>query len=152
MDTQSMAREMLESLSQLVRGPIRDLRGLSGGEMGMLVYLEVQKGAAPTELGRFFGITSARVTNALNSLEKKGYVLRQPVPGDRRRVLVNVTEAGSARVREHLNATLQDVTRLMDAMGEKDAREFLRLVKRGVQLYNDGVVSAPPPFPVPDLG
>ena len=33
MDTQSMAREMLESLSQLVRGPIRDLRVLSGGEM-----------------------------------------------------------------------------------------------------------------------
>ena len=53
MDTQSMAREMLESLSQLVRGPIRDLRGLSGGEMGMLIYLKVKNGAAPTELGRF---------------------------------------------------------------------------------------------------
>ena len=98
MDTQSMAREMLESLSQLVRGPIRDLRGLSGGEMGMLVYLEVKNGAAPTELGRFFGISSARVTNALNSLEKKGFVLRQPVPGDRRRVRVNITDAGTGQL------------------------------------------------------
>ena len=150
MDTQSMAREMLESLNQLVRGPIRDLRGLSGGEMGMLIYLKVKNGAAPTELGRFFGISSARVTNALNSLEKKGFVLRQPVPGDRRRVRVNITDAGRTVVQEQVSCTLQNITRLMNALGENDAKEFLRLTKRVEQLYNDGVV-ARPPVPVPDF-
>ena len=150
MDTQSMAREMLESLNQLVRGPIRDLRGLSGGEMGMLIYLKVKNGAAPTELGRFFGISSARVTNALNSLEKKGFVLRQPVPGDRRRVRVNITDAGRTVVQEQVSCTLQNITRLMNALGENDAKEFLRLTKRVAQLYNDGVV-ARPPVPVPDF-
>ena len=142
MDTRKMASELLDSLSQLFRGPMREVRGLSGGETGMLGYLLMQGGtSAPTEISQFFHITTARVTNALNSLEKKGLVRREPVPEDRRRVTVSITAAGRAAMQERIDEIMADTARLLDALGERDAEEFLRLMKRVIELCNGAAAS-----------
>lgn len=131
-----IAREMLAALSDLARTPVRQVRGISGGELGTLGYLVMNLGgAAPSDISRFFCFSTARATNILTSLERKGWVERHPDPADRRRVTVTVTAAGRALVTEHTERMLRDIRRLMDGLGSPDAEELLRLVKRVVALY-----------------
>lgn len=39
-------------------------------------------------------VTSATMTGLLDTCERRGWVVRRPHPGDRRRILVEITEAG----------------------------------------------------------
>lgn len=52
--------------------------------------------ATPGELGRRLGLASASATQLVDRLARKGLVVREPDPGDRRRVLVALTDAATA--------------------------------------------------------
>lgn len=130
-----MAEEMLETLCELARTPVRHMRGVTGGELGTLGYLVMGwGGAAPSDISRYFCISTARATNIISSLERKGWVERHPHPDDRRRVGITVTDSGRAVVTEYMGRILRNIRRVLDGLGEADAREFLRLVKRVVSL------------------
>lgn len=135
METKEMAEEMLSTLCELARTPARQIRGITGGELGTLGYLATGwGGAAPSDISRVFSVSTARATNIISSLERKGWVERHPDPDDRRRVSITVTDSGRAVVTEYMDRVLRDFQRLLDGLGEDDAREFLRLVKRVVFL------------------
>jgi DNA-binding MarR family transcriptional regulator len=57
-------------------------------------------------------ITSGTVTSLLDTLERKGYVVRSSDRDDRRRVLVDITPAAQALLDEALPA-IQQVARLL---------------------------------------
>ncbi len=135
METKEMAEEMLATLCELARTPVRQIRGITGGELGTLGYLVTGwGGAAPSDISRDFCISTARATNIISGLERKGWVERHPDPDDRRRVSISVTDSGRAMVTDHMDRVLRDLRRLLDGLGEDDAKEFLRLVKRVVSL------------------
>lgn len=138
MDSQQMAREMMRDLCTLVRGPVQDLQGFSGGEAGALGYLAARgEPITPTELSRELDLTTARVANILNSLERKDYVQRTHDSQDRRRVLVTVTEKGLRLAEDHRDRVLQQLATVLDWLGEEDAQECFRLLKRILQLSQE---------------
>ena len=138
MDSQQMAREMMRDLCNLVRGPVQDLQGFSGGEAGALGYLAARgEPITPTELSRELNLTTARVANILNSLERKDYVQRTHDSQDRRRVLVTATEKGLRLAEDHRNRVLQQLATVLDWLGQEDAEECSRLLKRILQLSRE---------------
>jgi DNA-binding MarR family transcriptional regulator len=76
------------------------LLGLNGTDMRVLDFLgrtgdPASFDSAPTtagDLARASGLTTGGVTAALDRLEKAGWVRRRADPGDRRRVLVELTD------------------------------------------------------------
>lgn len=52
--------------------------------------------ASPSALGREIHISRSTMTGILGRLEKRGLISRLPDPTDRRRMVVNVTDEGSA--------------------------------------------------------
>ncbi|WP_344966774.1 MarR family transcriptional regulator [Streptosporangium fragile] len=54
----------------------------------------------PARLAEISVMSRSAVTNAVNTLERDGLVERRPVPGDRRALVVALTPAGEAAVRE----------------------------------------------------
>jgi len=77
-----------------------DLFGLNRTDMRALDIIGRAGPLAPTALARLLGFTTGGVTTVLDRLERAGYVLRQPDPGDRRRQVVAATETAAAREHE----------------------------------------------------
>ena len=104
--SKALAGEMFDELWRLVRGPYNSIHVATMGECATLEYLSEQESpVSPTELSRFFNVSTARITTLINQLERKCYVRRMPVPDDRRKVLIQITEAGQNAAKVlHLHA------------------------------------------------
>ena len=129
--SKALAGEMFDELWRLVRGPYNSIHVATMGECATLEYLSEQESpVSPTELSRFFNVSTARITTLINQLERKCYVRRMPVPDDRRTVLIQITEAGQNAAKVRKDVILRYLQELMDELGEKDAREYIRLIRR----------------------
>src|ERR1700740_798874 len=74
-----------------------DLYGLNRTDMRALEIVGRAGPLTPTDLARLLGFTTGGVTTVLDRLERADYIRRRPASGDRRRLLVEVTEATTAR-------------------------------------------------------
>ncbi|MCD8085352.1 MAG: MarR family transcriptional regulator [Clostridiales bacterium] len=145
MELEEMAKELFRYTTAFQRGPRRKMNEISQGEMAMLLYLiQTDEATTPTALSNCFHLSTARVTNILNGLECKGYVERTRDEKDRRRVIVRGTEAGRDYAAARYRDAIEDLTHLLTALGEEDAREYLRLMKRiSTMLEEEGVTPCP---------
>ena len=137
MSTDELADEYLDLMGQVVtNAPFNQAQEYSRGELAALRMLELREGGehpmTPGELSQELGLTTARIANLLKSLERKGLVRRDHDSEDRRRVFVTLTDAGRAFGREKQQEMHTMALRLIDHMGEDDAREFVRLLGRMV--------------------
>ncbi len=130
---------------RLVRPPLAHLDGhglrledAGRGCIGLLGVLSDEGGcASPSLFARQLGLTPARVSNILSALEREGLVERGPSAGDRRRVEVRLTEKGR-EVDAHMNEALARRTAdLLNALGEEDSRELVRILGRIVAVLGD---------------
>jgi len=92
----------LRMLLQRVARRIRNNRAdgtMSDTQLGVLFRLEVSP-ATPGALAERERITPPSMNRTLNALEQLGLVSRRPDPDDARKVIVTVTDAGLAVIRE----------------------------------------------------
>lgn len=102
--------------------------GISQARYGLLLMLHLEPDAewTPADLADAGGISRATMTGLLDGLEKQGYIRRLPRPGDRRSIIIQLSEKGRDFVSEMLPDHFQ---RLADAMGELSAQERKALMK-----------------------
>lgn len=76
--------------------------GLSPTDLSALDLLS--RGAVgPAELARQLDVSTAAATGIVDRLEARGHAARQPIPGDRRRVGVHITDSGRSDSMRHLS-------------------------------------------------
>src|SRR5262245_54039118 len=69
------------------------LYGLNRTDMRALEIVSRVGAIAPTDLARLMAFTTGGITTVVDRLEKAGYVRRRPSAEDRRRLVVEATEA-----------------------------------------------------------
>ncbi|NLG24946.1 MAG: MarR family transcriptional regulator [Clostridiales bacterium] len=77
---------------------------------------------------RLVHLSRPAVSQLLGALEKRGYLVREPDRGDRRRVAVRLTDRGSAArdtAWAHMHGRLG---RVIDRFGEDNARQLIALL------------------------
>ena len=136
MDSELLAELLVDQTEQLFRhGPHKQIGKSARGECFVLRCLARSRTPMlPSDLSRQLHASTARVAVVLNTLEKKGLISRSIDPLDRRRILVSLTDAGreyAAAVRIQL---CEGMKRLLEELGEQDAREYLRITKRMLQI------------------
>ncbi|HCO28113.1 MAG TPA: MarR family transcriptional regulator [Lachnospiraceae bacterium] len=89
-----------------------------------------EDGLTSGELKEKIGVGSGRISDILRSLESKKLIQRMTDPEDNRRVRVYVTEKGKDFAKEKHDLMKKRLVHLMDFLGEKDAKELIRLMKR----------------------
>ena len=132
MDYTSLAREYMQIMHQMrnMNGQ-KKIHDSMHGENFMLFYISKRQGGIiPSEISNEMGITSARIAAALNSLEAKGLITRRIDTEDRRRILVDLTEAGREQAKEHSNMILNITKSMLEYLGETDATELIRIMKK----------------------
>jgi len=108
------------------------------GEKFVLHYITLSGGEVlPGEIGCETHVSSARVAATLNSLEKKGLITRQIDEGDRRKILVRITQKGREVDEENHNALLKEVTEMLSHLGENDAKELIRIIYKLANIFNE---------------
>jgi DNA-binding MarR family transcriptional regulator len=90
-----------------------DRYGLNRTDMRALDITGRAGPLAPTELARLLGFTTGGVTTVLDRLERAGYIRRQPDPDDRRRQVVQITEATAARDQEVFGGLIRQTSDLL---------------------------------------
>jgi DNA-binding MarR family transcriptional regulator len=108
---------------------------------------------SPTTIAERLLVTTASVTSLLDTLERRGLVERRPDPGDRRKLLVAITDQGLALVDQFLPEVVALQTAAMAELSEPQRRQLVKLlttVRAGLaDLDPDVVVRAARPRGTP---
>lgn len=101
------------------------------GSMSVLSRLVMNGGeASVAELREATGLSGARVSNICTSLEDKGLIERSHRDKDRRRVTVELTEAGRELAEEKMDFARLVIGDFLWDLGEEDSRELVALLDR----------------------
>ncbi|WP_040760260.1 MarR family winged helix-turn-helix transcriptional regulator [Ruminiclostridium cellobioparum] len=110
---------------------MEDFHRSGKGELFILKYLfEKASPALPSELSEALRSSTARISVALGTLEKKGQIHREIDTSNRRNILVTITDAGRERIHTFMQQMRNHMICVLTEMGEKDAKEFVRLMER----------------------
>lgn len=132
MDYTALAREYMEILHRMrKRKSDKQINESLRGEQFVLSYVSHHSGSViPSEISSEMGISTARIAATLGTLESKGLITRRIDESDRRRILVELTEQGRAKELAHTKTVMGVLVRMLEHLGESDATEFLRILKR----------------------
>lgn len=75
-------------------------------------------------------ITKPAVSQMLNALEQKGYVLREIDQSDRRKISVSLTAQGMVMLLETRKHTSEVLDQLITRFGEDNTRDLIRLLSQ----------------------
>jgi DNA-binding MarR family transcriptional regulator len=120
---------LLTRLARVVyRRSTVELVGMNLKNMGVLAYLRDHPGASQGTMTEDLGIDSNTGVLVLNDLEDLEYVERRRDPSDRRRHLVDVTEAGLAALEQAELAQGSIEDEVLGRLSESERATFRRLL------------------------
>jgi DNA-binding MarR family transcriptional regulator len=140
--------ETVGGLAEALVASVARRHGLSHAALNVLAVIEGNAGPMATgAVGAHMHITSGTTTSVLDTLERNGYIERLTDPGDRRRVLVDVTPGAQAVLNRLLPQVVQTTTAVVAGFGDKELNDFLATLAR----LRDAIAAAPddlvPPAP-----
>jgi DNA-binding MarR family transcriptional regulator len=81
-------------------------------------------------------VSKAAVSQMLGSLEKRGYIQREIDRDNRRKIIITLTKEGNTAVDEAWKSMDALLSHIIKQFGEKDARHFVRLLNRFVEIVD----------------
>ncbi|MCC7359599.1 MAG: MarR family transcriptional regulator [Anaerolineales bacterium] len=105
-----------------------DLTPSSGLVLGMLA--DAAEPLPPNEIAARLIISRATVTGLLDSLERRGYIERRPHAGDRRMLLIALTDAGRAVAQQFREVVHRRQREWLGALSEREQKQLLATLRR----------------------
>ena len=115
--------------------------GLNPTQMAILEALEGRENGLSVKAIAFdLGVSQPSATDSITALERKGYVSKQPVPGDRRAVTVYITDAGrqSRLAGEAVEGAADQAIRALSEAEQEDL--LISLIKMIRHMQEAGVI------------
>ena len=116
-------------LSKYMGRYLDDIHGidcmLSGPQGLILIYLcENDEEIYQKDIEKYFNIRRSTPTGLLNSLEKNGYITKEPVENDKRMKKIKATEHAYSTVEKIDNHVIQLEKIMLDGIDEKEVKQF----------------------------
>src|SRR5512146_2985530 len=105
-----------------------DLSAAAGLVLSILADSETP--VSPNLIAARLIISRASVTSLLDSLEKRGYVKRQPHPSDRRMLLVELTSSGRQVANQFRPIVHKHQKVWLNALNEKEQEQLIQTLHR----------------------
>jgi DNA-binding MarR family transcriptional regulator len=111
------------------------LHGLSPGRFTLLMLLYDKMAGqplpqTPAQLADKAGVTRATITGLVDTLERDGLVRREHDSGDRRMMLVRLTEKGHAAIEEILPLHFKRMATLMAPLSDNERKTLVKLLNK----------------------
>jgi DNA-binding MarR family transcriptional regulator len=112
-----------------MRSALAGQAGLSPADLDALEHLEAAGLLTQRQLGERLALTSGAITMLVDRLERAGLVRRRPNPGDRRSVLVGLSEQVAGRIPAGLaayHARIREIAAAVPAAHRDAVASFLQ--------------------------
>ncbi len=111
---------------------------IRASEMGALIYVEKSdEPATPLMISSFFGIAKPSVTDMVNSLVEKDYLIKIPSKVDRRSYTLKVTIKGHELLETTYNEYFRTIELLEERMGYEEFKLFIQLLKEANNILSE---------------
>lgn len=145
MDTRETLNDILVNLffeildleeRELIKG---EFKNISVNDMHIIDAIEPGEGKNMSAIAKIQGVTIGSLSTSMNSLVKKGYVVRERSEEDRRMVIIKLTEKGLRAYEKHKTFHEQMVDAALRALAE-DEKAMPKVVKvlKGVAEFFHG--------------
>ena len=122
---------LLKSMLNSEFGKKVGIDDLSMPEYSLMCQLESDdKNTDLTSIREYLAVTKASVSQMLASLEKRGLLVREIDPDNRRNLIVTLTPEGAERLQYKEAQVEQRLKGLLSDLGETDAQHFITLVNK----------------------
>jgi DNA-binding MarR family transcriptional regulator len=138
---QSLIREMRRFIANaiLFNQQVADRLGLNATDYQVLNLLDLRGQATPGELAALTGLTTGGVTQALDRLERAGYVRRGENPQDRRSLLVRPVPGKLRALQKLYKSIHKGLDRLFASYTGKEVAAILEFFVRANSSPRPGV-------------
>lgn len=96
-----------------------------------------EKGAAVSDIQQDLFVSKSAVSQTLNNLEKKGYIIRTIDTDDRRKITVTLTPEGKKVLAEAQCGYDESIDQVLEQFGEENVKLFLELVNQLINIFEE---------------
>lgn len=141
LETEELARQIMRAFTNMKKHHAKNhsKAETKRSEMAILSVLQAnqgENGLMITEISKRLGLPPSAITPVINSLEERCLIIRKNSPGDRRIVLVELTEKGRDFYNKRQELFFRKAVQLCNYLGEKDTKEFVRLFNKASEFMN----------------
>ncbi len=139
MDTALLTRELLDSFNNINRkNLLSEMKFILRGEDLFLVMLSEMGGiSTPSKVVEDSEFSPGRLSAILKALVSKGYIEKKQDEIDKRCTIIEITDAGIERSDAIKSEMLENALKLTEKLGEEDAAEFIRLIKKFISVLGE---------------
>lgn len=94
-------------------------------------------GFSVSQIQQEMHISKPAVSQVLNNLEKKGYIVRAIDSGDRRKITVTLTRDGESELASAIGCRDRLLERVFEEFGHENVRTLIRLVNRLMDILEE---------------
>jgi len=127
---------------------LRHHRLSAAGRQALAILEGAGEPLSPTTIAERLIVTTATVTSLLDTLEKRGLLVRQADTSDRRKLLISITDEGRTIVDAFLPEIIALQTAVMAELSEPQQRQLLRslaVVREGIATIEAEAIVATAP-------
>ena len=119
---------------------IHDIDCMLSGPQGLILIYENDEEVYQKDIEKYFNIRRSTATGLLNSLEKNGYITKEPVENDKRMKKIKATEHAYSTVEKIDNHVIQLEKIMLDGMPADTAEETIQNIFGKVEMISvDGI-------------
>lgn len=116
--------------------------GMQSSELAVMYKASVgctrsPKGYTVSEIQQSLHISKPAVSQILNNLESKGYIIRSIASGDRRKIVVTLTREGEAELRCAMRCQDEALEKVFEQFGDENIRLFIDLTNRLMDILEE---------------
>ncbi len=104
--------------------------GINAGELAVLMLIDAREPESQQQIARRLRVDRTSMVSLIDALESKRLVARRPDPQDRRRNVVELTEAGTKTLRRATKASDDAERQLLSALSDTEAAQLRKLLGR----------------------
>lgn len=134
----------IKSMSNLIkryfaqRGQVVGETELTGTQMTILMYMDYKRKASQEnvyqkDIEKAFDVRSSTATNILQTLERRGFIRREGVPGDLRLKRLVLTKKADEIAQQHEAITRELDGILLKDLSEEDLKTFFSVIDRATK-------------------
>jgi DNA-binding MarR family transcriptional regulator len=122
--SQECAAKVMETIPLVMKAIRADMRAIGSTTLSVpqfrtLAFLDRNPGASLSDLAEHLGVTRATASATIERLVQRDYVDRKDHPQERRRVVLNLTEAGIHHLEQARVQTRSHITDLLNHLTEE---------------------------------
>jgi len=125
-----------EKLASILPAVGRKARPLTKSQVGVLVLLHRVTGCTATDLGAAINVTKAGLTSILDVMERQGLLARTADAGDRRKIRLELTDAGRKAADAVLSETERRVADRIHSLSSDDRENLVRYLAGLTEILN----------------